>query len=202
MEESVNLALDRIYHQKEISILISKNDIRKLLLLCTKNVLFCCGGDIYQQNDVVAIDSLLGPGLAGIFMVELETIIIPTVTYNIYHWRRYVDDIFLFIRKGYLDHVSARLNSFYENIQFTYQLKNPFQNKLPFLDILLIWRGNKIETTVYRKGTNNDIYLNWGSYAPVIWKRGPLKILFNKPYIGCSTGYQFKKKIEHLRYVF
>ena len=98
-------------------------------------------------------------------MVELETRIIPTVTDNIAHWRRYVDDTFLFIKKGYVEHVLARLNSFHKNIQFTYELEN--QNKLPFLDVLLIRRGNKIETTVYRKSTNNDIYLNWGSFAPV-----------------------------------
>ena len=107
--------------------------MRNLLLLCTKNVHFCFGGDIYQQNDGVAMGSPLGPVLAGIFMVELETRIIPTVTDNISQWRRYVDDTFLFIKKGYVEHVLARLNSFHKNIQFTYELEN--QNKLPFITI-------------------------------------------------------------------
>ena len=123
--------------------------------------------------------SPLGPVLAGIFMVELETRIIPTVTDNISHWTRYVDDTFAFIKKGYVGHVLVRLNSFHKNIQFTYELEN--QNKLPFLDVLLIRRGNKIETTVYRKSTNNDIYLNWGSFAPVTLKRGTLKTLSTEP---------------------
>ena len=144
--------------------------------------------------------SPLGPVLAGIFMAELETRIIPTVTDNISHWRRYVDDTFVFIRKGCVEHVLARLNSFHKNIQFTYELEN--QNKLPFLDVLLIRRGNKIETTVYRKSTNNDIYLNWGSFAPVTWKRGTLKTLFNRAYIVCSTDYHLKEELEDLRYVF
>ena len=55
LEETINIALDRIYHRKEINISISKNSMRNLLLLCTKNIHFCFGGDIYQQNDVVAI---------------------------------------------------------------------------------------------------------------------------------------------------
>ena len=125
LEETINIALDRIYHWKEINISISKNGMRNLLLLCTKNIHFCFGGDIYQQKDVVAMGSPLGPVLAGIFMIELETRIILTVMDNISHWRRYVDDTFVFIKKGYVEqHVLACLNSFYKNIHFTYELEN------------------------------------------------------------------------------
>ena len=90
LEETINLALGRIYHRKQINISISKNDMHNLLL-CTKNALFCFGGGIYQQNDGVAMGSHLGPVLAGTFMVELEKRIILMVTYIISHWRRYVD---------------------------------------------------------------------------------------------------------------
>ena len=69
--------------------------------------------------------------------------------------------------------------------------------KLPFLDILLIRRGTKIEATVYRNSTNNDIYLNWGSFAPVTWKSGTLKTLFNRAYIVPSTDYHLKKELDH-----
>ena len=44
--------------------------MRSLLLLCTENVHFCFGGDIYQPNDGVVMGSPLGPVLAGIFMAE------------------------------------------------------------------------------------------------------------------------------------
>ena len=101
----------------------------------------------------------LRPVLAGIFMVELETKIIPMVMDSISHWRRFVDDTFVFVKKGCVEHVLTRLNSFHKSIQFAYELEN--ENKLPFVDILLIRRGTKFETTVYRKSTNNDIYLNW-----------------------------------------
>ena len=116
LEERINVALDRIYHRREIETSISKNDKRNLLLLSTKNVHFCFGGDIYQQNDSVAMDSPLGPVLAGIFMAELETKIIPMVTDSIFHWRRYLDDTFLFIKKDCIEHVLTRLNSFYKHI--------------------------------------------------------------------------------------
>ena len=51
LEETINIALNRIYHRKEIDISIRKSNMRNLLLLCTKNVNFCVGADIYQQND-------------------------------------------------------------------------------------------------------------------------------------------------------
>ena len=78
------------------------------LLPCTKNFHFCFNGDIYQQNDGVAMGSPLGPVLASIFMVELKTRIITTVTDSIPRWRRYVDDTFVFIKKGCIEHVLAR----------------------------------------------------------------------------------------------
>ena len=155
---------------------------------------------MYQQKNDVAMGSLIGLVLADIFMVELETKIIPTVTDSISHWRRHVDDTSVFVKKVCVEHVLARLNSFHKNIHFTYELEN--QNKLPFLYILLIRRGTNIEMTVYRKGTNSAIYLNWNSFSQVTWKRGTLKTLFNRAYIECSTDYLLKKELDHLRYGF
>ena len=79
LEVTINVVLDRKYHQKEINTSISKNDMSNVLLLCTKNVHFCFGGDIYQQNDGVTMGSTLEPVLAGNFVAELETRLIPTV---------------------------------------------------------------------------------------------------------------------------
>ena len=55
---------------------------------------------------------------------------------------------------------------------------------------------------MYRKSTNDDIYLNWDLFAPVTWKRVTLKMLFNRAYIVCSTDCHLKKELDHLRYVF
>lgn len=65
---------------------------------------------MYQQNDGVAMTSLLGPILAITFMVEQETKIIPTVTNSISHWRRYVNDTIVFIKNRCVEPVLVRLN--------------------------------------------------------------------------------------------
>lgn len=65
---------------------------------------------MYQQNDGVAMTSLLGPIVAITFMVEQETKIIPTVTNSISHWRRYVNDTIVFIKNRCVEPVLVRLN--------------------------------------------------------------------------------------------
>lgn len=65
---------------------------------------------MYQQNDGVAMTSLLGPILAITFMVEQETKIIPTVTNSISHWRGYVNDTIVFIKNRCVEPVLVRLN--------------------------------------------------------------------------------------------
>ena len=122
--------------------------MKELLNLCTKSIHFTFGGNIYVQNDGVAMGSPLVPVLANIFMVELERSVIPTL-----------------MDKMSIDYVLKMLNGFHGNIQFTYEVE--INSKISFLDVLVIRDSN---TTVYRKNTNNDVYLNWESFAPEKWK--------------------------------
>ena len=51
-------------------------------------------------------------------------------------------------------------------------------NKINFFDVLINRISfNEIETSVYRKKVNTDIYINWYSYAPSQWKIGTLRNL-------------------------
>ena len=68
----IDVILKRIYDENKVNTNISKQQMRDLLLLYTKNMNFSYNGDIYTQADDVAMGSPLGPVLAGIFMVELE----------------------------------------------------------------------------------------------------------------------------------
>ena len=132
--------------------------MRDLLLLCTKNVHFSYNGDIYTQADGVAMGSPLGPVLAGIFMVELERTILPILREHMSPWKRYVDETTSYIKQESIEHVLSKLNGYHDNIDFTYKTEN--DGKLPFLGVLVIRRDYEVETTVYRKSTNNDIYLH------------------------------------------
>ena len=97
LTETIDIILDRVYNRKEISTALTKNEIKKLLTLCTKNVHFTLNNEIYVQNDGVAIGPPLGPILANVFMVELENTLVPRLHQHIKKWRRYVDDTFAYV---------------------------------------------------------------------------------------------------------
>ena len=120
-----------------------------MILLCTTNVHFIFNKDIYKQTDGVAISSPLGPVLAGIIMVELENTMVPRLSNHLNFCRRYVDDTFTFVKEELITFDLEQLNSYNPNLQ------------LSFLVVLVIRQSNnKFGTTVYRKNTIADIYLN------------------------------------------
>ena len=84
------------------------------------------------------------------------------------------------------------LNSFRSNIQFTYEEEKDGQ--IPFLDVLLVRKNYTFETTVYRKPTNNGIFLYWNSFAPNTWKRVTLRSIITRAYDVCSNDEIFETK--------
>ena len=56
-------------------------------------------------------------------------------------------------------------------------------------------------TTVYRKTTSNDMYLNRNSFAPTSWKRETLKTTYHTHLI-CSSPELCKQEIQHLKQIF
>ena len=91
------------------------------------------------------------------------------------------------------------MNSFYEQIQFTYEVEH---NKQPFLDVLLIKNANKIDTTVYRKPTNTDVYLNWNMHAPTTSKVGTLRTRLSGTYTICSSETYLNDEIKYIESTF
>ena len=89
------------------------------------------------------------------------------------------------------------LNGFHRNIQFTYGVKT--DSKISFLDVLVIRdSSNNINTTVYRKSTNNNIFLNSESFASDKWKWGTLKTLTKRAYDNCSNQELLQKELNYI----
>ena len=106
----------------------------------------------------VMMGSPLGALFANVFMTELENTLIPKLTDKRSNWTRYVDDTFPFVTPGSEATIQNELNSYHNSIKFTYEVEKT--NKLPFLDILITkTTDGKLETSVYRKTTNTDIYI-------------------------------------------
>ena len=142
--------------------------MRELLNLCTNGVPFTFNDKMYTQVDGVMMGSPLGALFANIFMSELESKLVPKLK-NLKEWTRYVDDTFAFIKPNKEKEIQEVLNGFHEKIKFTYE--NEQEKKISFLDVSLSRDDNgNLETKVYRKATDTDIYMNWHSHAPSTWK--------------------------------
>ena len=143
--------------------------------------------------------SPLGPVIANIFIVELETNLVPRLEDHAQKWKCFVDDTFAYVKIGSVEYVLSVLNSFHKNIKLTYEEE---QNTLPFLDALFIADGENLNTTVYRKDTHNDLYLHWNSFTPISYKRETLKSLISRGYMVCSNETLLEKEFKHLEHVF
>ena len=71
---------------------IARSEMKELLILCTKKNHFTFDNVIKVQNDGVAMGSPLGSVLTDIFMIELETSLLPGLTDYLQYWKRYIDD--------------------------------------------------------------------------------------------------------------
>ena len=68
--------------------------------------------------------------------------------------------------------------------------------------MLICDSSNNINTTLYLKSTNNDIYLNWEFFAPGKWKQGTLKTLTKIDYDVCSNQELLQKELNYIERVF
>ena len=135
-------------------------------------------------------------------MCELENEIVPKLEDKLCNWMRYVDDTFAFIKPGEELYIQEQLNAYHQKIQFTFEMEK--DGKLPFLDVLITRQptGGKVDTSVYRKQTNTDIYMNWKSHAPSIWKIATLKSLLKRAFLISSTDVALEAELKHRKNTF
>ena len=145
LEHTIDIIIKRIYEKHEITTVFTKPEMKKLLTICKKNVHFSLNNNIYIQIDGVGMGSPLGPVLANIFMVELESVLFPKLNDHVKKWRRFVDDTFVYNKRGSIEYVLSMLNAFHDNIKSTYEQEN--NNRLPFLDVLFIRDDEKMRDT-------------------------------------------------------
>ena len=63
---------------------------------------------------------------------------------------------------------------------------------------MFIRNGTHLDTTVYRKDTQNDLYLHWDAFTPISWKQGTLTLV-NRAYLVFSNNELLYKELAYFK---
>ena len=115
-------------------------------------------------------------------------------------WLRFVDDTFTTLHDYAIEAFTTYLNSRNKHIQFTREVEE--NDQIPFLDVCVhLQDDGSLKTTVYRKPTHTDQYLNWESNHPLDHKRSVVRTLLNRVETHVSDPKDRDTEISHIREV-
>ena len=128
------------------------------------------------------------PVIANIYMEFFEELALgPQCPIPTPWWKRYVDDVIFITKKDQVDILFNHINNMDDHIKFTMECPDN-EGNIPFLDTKCTPNPNyTIHTTVYRKPTHTDRYLDWNSSHPISAKRSVIQALTYKAKMVYST---------------
>ena len=131
----------------------------------------------------------LNPVIANLYMEYFETEIIRPIKPKGMIWMRYVDDILTFWNPvwGDFNIFLNKLNNLVPSINFKVEWEA--NNKIPFLDVLIIRDPSGYKFTVYRKPTFSISYIHFFGYHDTSVKISIASNLFLHALRICSPTY-------------
>ena len=155
------------------------DDIITLLEVCLNNSDFMFRGNIWHQKFGCPMGSPVSVIAANIVMEDIEDRIFQNSQFDVLCWRRFVDDTWVVLPESQVDSFFNFVNSIECSIKFTYEKEGENHN-ISFLDVYVCRMPNyRFKTSVFRKATHTNQYLNFYSNHPLCHKRSVC--------IGCST---------------
>ena len=140
----------------------------------------------------------ISPIVANLYMENFETKAISSAVHLPSMWKRIMDDTFVVIESSRKEEFLDHINNMDPHIQFTTEDAKP-NGSLPFLDtIVLIQPGNSLLTSVYRKPTHTDLYLQWDSYHHLSAKYSVINPLRHRAKTVCSNHQLLKEEEDNL----
>ena len=189
-------------HLKEDKDLYSRTNMKiqhiiSILRFCLNNSYFSFQGRFYQQTGA-AIGSPISPIVANLFMEDLEVQAIQTSSAPPALWKRFVDDTFTIIKKEDRNSLLQHLNSIHQNIKVTTEEVRD-DGSMPFLDILITPKEDScLSTSVFRKPTHTDLYLQWDSHHIISTKYSLAGTLCHRAKTICCDPQLLQMEEDHL----
>ena len=133
--------------------------------------------------------------VANLVMEHVETSALSTFPHKVLFWKRYVDDVCCSVNSNLVDTLLQHLNSIQPSILFTHELEK--DGSLPSLDVLLSQRSDgTVQTSVYRKETHTDRYLNFYSHHPTLHKSAVVQTLRRRATTHSSNNDLVRREIR------
>ena len=136
--------------------------------------------------------SPVSPIVCNPYMEAYEQKALATAPHPPWLWKRYVDDTFTIVKRKHSQEFTDHLNSIDDNIKWTTEIEAEVAEdsgrSLPFLDVLMTsLKDGSFKTTVFRKPTHTNQYLNFSSNHPIEHKRGVVKTLIHRAEVVVSN---------------
>ena len=114
-------------------------------------------------------------------------------------WKRYVDDTFVIQEEQHKDEFFHHINSIDSNIKFTAETTKA-NGSMPFLDTLVTPQTDgSLATTVYRKPTHTNQYLQWDSHHAITNKYSIISFLLHRVKHICSNQQLLEEEQTHIQ---
>ena len=128
-------------------------------------------------------------------MEDLEIKAINSAEHPPSVWRRYVDDTVVVLRTSERNKLLEHITCFYPHIHFTEENKRA-NGFMLFRDTLMLPEPERLlPTTVYRKPSHTDQYLQWDSHHNLSDKFNVINTLTHTAKTVCFTQQLLKNKI-------
>jgi hypothetical protein len=168
-----------------------------LIKICLEDNHFTYNGTLYKQIHGLFMGGVFSPWMASIYMENSDNLV-SNLPY-VHFYTRYVDDTLLYIQEKYIPELLQYVKNLDKFIVFTHEIQNEYQ--MSFLDILILIKRSKFETSVFRKQIYAGITINYNSFQPFSYK---LSFIYSTVYRAvklCSNKALFDNEIKTIKQI-
>ena len=150
--ESIKVCADLLFRENVEKPPVDRETFIELAKIASCNVILSAHNGYYQVDDL-AMGSPPAPHIANGWLSQFDN----AIQGNAKMFSRYMDDIIREIKKDDIDDKLVQSNNLHPNLAFTIEKK--VKSKLPFLDMLIIHKGEKVSSTWFTKATDTGLIL-------------------------------------------
>ncbi|RWS22325.1 reverse transcriptase-like protein [Leptotrombidium deliense] len=192
------IALEKAVEILETCTSFSRSDLKCMIKLIYDSAMFTFEGDYYKQVEGLPMGANNSPIFAELILQEIDAEISAS-NFELLFYTRFYDDLLIIIKKSEYCKFTEFLNNLRPFLKFTFELE--IENSINYLDVHIAKNNNLLSTSVFRKETHSNRYLNFKSYSPVSHKRSVVRSLVSRAYNIINDVENIHHELNYIRYI-